>query len=205
MTGDSDRRSLLYDSVTSGDARALDSLIVDYLPRLRAFVRARMDVALRRRESCSDLVQSVCRDLLAREDKFEFEGEAQFREAVRLSPEGTEPHYRGLYNLGVGLGTRGRFDEAQTFVERALAQQPEFFDALRYLGYLAQQRGRLALAIEHYENALELEPAEPLTIFYLGTAQLAAGDVASARRQLSALQAAGHPAARELRGMLDGR
>lgn len=69
----------LYGRVRAGDAAALETLLVGYLPRLRAFVRARMDAQLRERESCSDLVQSVCRELIAARDRFEFRGEAEFR------------------------------------------------------------------------------------------------------------------------------
>jgi RNA polymerase sigma factor (sigma-70 family) len=51
----------------------------EYLPRLRAFVRARLDPELRRRESDSDVVQSVCRELLEHQQGFEYRGESQFR------------------------------------------------------------------------------------------------------------------------------
>ena len=54
-------------------------LLQEYLPRLRAFVRARLDPDLRRRESDSDVVQSVCRELLEHRAGFEFRGESQFR------------------------------------------------------------------------------------------------------------------------------
>jgi RNA polymerase sigma-70 factor (subfamily 1) len=78
MSGD-DLFAELYARADGGDARALDELLVAYLPRLRAFVRARMDEQLRQRESASDLVQSVCRELVAARPRFEFRGEAQFR------------------------------------------------------------------------------------------------------------------------------
>ncbi len=70
---------VLWKRATVGDAKALDELLVDYLPHLRAFVRSRVDGALRQRESCSDVVQSVCRELVSRRESFEFRGEAQFR------------------------------------------------------------------------------------------------------------------------------
>lgn len=56
----------------------IEALLQQHLPRLRAFVRLRTNEAIRARESCSDLVQSVCRELLE-ENRFEFRGEAQFR------------------------------------------------------------------------------------------------------------------------------
>lgn len=79
MRREPERPASLYDAVRNGHVRAVDSLIVEYLPRLRAFVRSRSDPALRQRESCSDLVQSVCCELLERSDGFEFRGETQFR------------------------------------------------------------------------------------------------------------------------------
>lgn len=69
----------LFARARAGETAALDELLVAYLPRLRAFVRARMDQQLRQRESCSDLVQSVCRDLMAARDQYVFRGEAEFR------------------------------------------------------------------------------------------------------------------------------
>jgi RNA polymerase sigma factor (sigma-70 family) len=57
----------------------LDRLLEEHLPRLRAFVRLRTNQAIRARESCSDLVQSVCREVLQEQARFEFQGEAAFR------------------------------------------------------------------------------------------------------------------------------
>jgi RNA polymerase sigma-70 factor (subfamily 1) len=65
-------------SQRGGDA-ALDRLLADELPRLRAFVRAHLSPQLRLRESGSDVVQSVCRALLAGRGEFDFRGDAQFR------------------------------------------------------------------------------------------------------------------------------
>ena len=69
----------LVAGATRGDRASLERLLERYLPRLRAFVRARSDQLLRARESHSDLVQSVCRELLAHVSGFEFRGEDQFR------------------------------------------------------------------------------------------------------------------------------
>lgn len=57
----------------------LDLLIAEHLPRLRAFVRAHLAPELRRRESASDVVQSVCRTLLRDRERFDFRSEAEFR------------------------------------------------------------------------------------------------------------------------------
>lgn len=61
------------------DARQALLWMQEYLPRLRAFVRSRLPADLRRRESDSDVVQSVCRELIAHGDAFVDRGETGFR------------------------------------------------------------------------------------------------------------------------------
>jgi len=58
---------------------ALDQLIGEHLGDLRAFVRLKVDPGLRIRESHSDLVQSVCREVLENLPGFEFRGAGSFR------------------------------------------------------------------------------------------------------------------------------
>ncbi len=60
-------------------AAPMEQLLEEHLPRLRAFIRLRANQAIRARESCSDLVQSVCREVLQEREKFVFQGEAAFR------------------------------------------------------------------------------------------------------------------------------
>jgi len=64
---------------SSADAASVETLLMRYLPRLRAFVRLRVDAALRQRESASDLVQSVCREVLQHAGTFTYDGEERFR------------------------------------------------------------------------------------------------------------------------------
>ena len=64
---------------TAGDGPSVEQLLMRYLPRLRAFIRLRVDALLRQRESCSDLVQSVCRDVLEHAGTFTYQGEECFR------------------------------------------------------------------------------------------------------------------------------
>jgi RNA polymerase sigma-70 factor (ECF subfamily) len=65
----------------SGDARAVHGLIERFMPDLERFVDRHAGLALRQRESPSDLVQSACREVL--EDlaggRFEYRGETEFR------------------------------------------------------------------------------------------------------------------------------
>lgn len=71
--------SVLLVSGANGDGKSLETLLVRHLPDLRAFVRLRIDPVLRAYESGSDLVQSVCMEILAHPERFEFRGEAEFR------------------------------------------------------------------------------------------------------------------------------
>jgi RNA polymerase sigma-70 factor (subfamily 1) len=63
----------------AGDDPSLDALLIRYLPRLRAFVRVRTNPLVRQLESCSDLVQSVCREVLQGASRFQYQGEGPFR------------------------------------------------------------------------------------------------------------------------------
>jgi RNA polymerase sigma-70 factor (ECF subfamily) len=62
----SDRPQLegLVTAAARGDESAMHLLLQEYLPRIRAYVRLRTGGALLDHESRSDLVQSICRDLL---------------------------------------------------------------------------------------------------------------------------------------------
>ncbi|MEC7583624.1 MAG: sigma-70 family RNA polymerase sigma factor [Planctomycetota bacterium] len=63
-----------------GEAPAIDELLQAYLPQVRAFVRMRMGNDLRKREESIDVVQSMCRRVLAHDGKdLRFASEAEFR------------------------------------------------------------------------------------------------------------------------------
>jgi RNA polymerase sigma-70 factor, ECF subfamily len=63
----------------AGDHTALESLLSRHLGTLHGYLRLRCGPALREHESCSDLVQSVCREALSDMDAFEYQGEPAFR------------------------------------------------------------------------------------------------------------------------------
>lgn len=69
----------LVAAVHRGDATALDALLRRHLPDLRVFVRAKSGPQLRAQESCSDLVQTVCREALQSVERYEWRGEGSFR------------------------------------------------------------------------------------------------------------------------------
>lgn len=57
----------------------MHELVVRSLPELRAFVRLQLGQGLRARETSSDLVQSVCADVLADLAAFEYRGAPAFK------------------------------------------------------------------------------------------------------------------------------
>lgn len=74
-----DASQTLLARAREGDQRALGELLVRNLPQLEAYLRLQAGPAVRSKESLSDLVQSVCVDVLRDLTRFEFRGEAQFR------------------------------------------------------------------------------------------------------------------------------
>ena len=64
MDPDEETTRRLVLAAQDGDAGAREELLLKHMDRLRAFVRLRSDQRLRLRESESDLVQSVCGEIL---------------------------------------------------------------------------------------------------------------------------------------------
>lgn len=75
MTDDTEHLARM---AAAGDEQALAQLLQRHLPAVRAFVRSHMAPQLRARESASDVVQSVCRELLTHQDRFQHPGENGF-------------------------------------------------------------------------------------------------------------------------------
>ena len=57
----------------------VDRLLAENLPRLRGFVRLRAGAMVRAMEGDSDIVQSVCREVLEHRERFRHGGEEGFR------------------------------------------------------------------------------------------------------------------------------
>lgn len=69
-----------FAAARAGDQGAVERLIECYQPRLHAYIRLRLGDRVRAREATTDVVQSVCRELLAAAPAFEFRGEERFRD-----------------------------------------------------------------------------------------------------------------------------
>lgn len=63
----------------SAQSRELEALLERHLGDVEGYVRRNMGADLSRRESCEDLVQSICREALESRERFRYEGEAAFR------------------------------------------------------------------------------------------------------------------------------
>ena len=69
----------LVAAAKDGDGTAMDDLMLEHLPSLRAYVRAHLPEALRQRESESDIVQTACRAAILDMDQFSWRGNGSFR------------------------------------------------------------------------------------------------------------------------------
>lgn len=69
----------LAERAAAGDRGALDELVVRHVDGLRAFVRLRVGPELRAKESNSDLVQSVCREVIQEARRFQHPSESAFK------------------------------------------------------------------------------------------------------------------------------
>lgn len=68
-----------FERARAGDARSVESLVVQHLPSLMAFVRLQAGPLVRGKESLRDVVQSACLEALRDAAGFEYRGDAQFR------------------------------------------------------------------------------------------------------------------------------
>ena len=73
------RTEVLVAAAQRKEHGALDALVAGHLEDLRAFVRLKSELSLRVRESCSDLVQSVCREVVEDLRGFDDRGPGSFR------------------------------------------------------------------------------------------------------------------------------
>ena len=67
------------DGAHGGPSPALEAMVERHRPALEGYLRFRVGKALREHESCSDLTQSVCREILVDADELEFRDDRSFR------------------------------------------------------------------------------------------------------------------------------
>lgn len=91
-----DPRELL-DRLCEGDRDALEQLLAQHLPGLRGYVRLHCGAELRERESATDLVQSVCREILEKVDRFQHPDENGFKRWLYTTALRKIQHRRRYY------------------------------------------------------------------------------------------------------------
>lgn len=141
--GDPRSSAELLQAASRGETPALDALIAQVLPQVRAFVRMRVGPEIRAREADSDIVQSVCREVVEDWSKLEYRGEEAFRawlftaalnkirekgrfwrrerRAAAQEAEATESQYAVLASPSQAAMHR----EAEERLERAMDQLPD--------------------------------------------------------------------------------
>lgn len=170
-----ERLEALTVAAAQGDRAALESLLEHYLPDLRAFVRLRAGAGLRARESASDLVQSVCRQVLEQASEFQHPNEGAFRRwlfttATRKIVNRAEYHAAERRDVGREVRITGGLDPAGD--ARMLTRYRGFATPTRALG-LKEEMQRVEAA---FDTLGEEERELVLEVHLLGTprAELAA-------------------------------
>ena len=99
---------------------------------------------------------------------------------VQLVPD----DYQGLGQVGSCLGDLGRFDEAESYLRRALELAD---DAITHydLGFVLTRLGRTAEAVGEYERALELDPSHVKARTNLAVNLVILGQLGRAARELT--------------------
>ncbi|MSR47052.1 MAG: sigma-70 family RNA polymerase sigma factor [Planctomycetes bacterium] len=189
----------LLQRASQGDAASVASLLERYLPGLRAFLRLRAGKALRARESASDLAQSVCREILEHVDRYQYRGEAEFknwlfttalrklahrrahwntqkrgagrewREADRAGNDSAED---GLAAAYASFATPSRHAVAREELARVEAAFDQLTEAHREVILLARVVG-----LPHKEIAARMDRSEPATRTLLHRALLALSEL----------------------------
>jgi tetratricopeptide (TPR) repeat protein len=90
------------------------------------------------------------------------------------------------YTEGLAAARHGRYAEAATLYERALADDPDRVDAQVQLGIVRYKLGAIDGAIDTLSTVLERAPGETAARLYLGLAYLRKNDVRAAEAHLGA-------------------
>ena len=181
-----DDRSIeaLTEAAANGDRGALEALLQRHLPELRAYIQRRAGALVRAHESQSDLVQSVCREILQHSERFQHPGDGAFRRWLFTTALRKLSHRREFLNAerrDVGrleevqrLGsTDGALDgafvtdtppdheallrEEMERIERALsALTPEYREVIRLARVEGLSRAEVAARMQRSEGSVRM-------------------------------------------------
>src|SRR5262249_7031190 len=148
---------------------AIESLLGRHLPGLMRYVRKRAGPAILAKESSSDVVQSVCREVLEglRAERFEYRGEAEFKQwlygAAVLKLEGRRRHWRAQMRDALresAAGTSGLADPAASGTPSADAMRGEDVERLRTAVASLPESYRRIIDLAYVENLTHAQIAE---------------------------------------------
>ena len=88
--------------------------------------------------------------------------------------------------LGVGLIKQKRYDEAKTYLRRAILLDPGNVNGFYLLGKIAHEQGDAQVGIENFQEALEIEPAFEAAIIDLAALYRECGKADDAKQALLA-------------------
>jgi hypothetical protein len=83
--------------------------------------------------------------------------ETLFGRVLEFAPDSVQ----ALYGLGTQFIDTGRIDEGKKLVERAVALQPTYVEALGTLGNTCDGQGKYSDAIHYFTEALKIAPDDP--------------------------------------------
>jgi tetratricopeptide (TPR) repeat protein len=109
----------------------------------------------------------------------------EWKQELELSPK----HLPSLVSLAFEYLTRGDYQSARPFAERAMETAPDHFTSRAAMGRVLLESGDALGAIPHLEMAARLAPDSPQVRLALGTAYSRAGRPADAARERDAFAA----------------
>ncbi len=90
---------------------------------------------------------------------------AHFQQVLQIKPDDAKAYN----NLGVAVHAKGRIDEALANFQQALRIKPDYADARNNFDkVLAEKEKAVTKAIEKIQEAVELDPANPVLYFNMG-------------------------------------
>jgi RNA polymerase sigma-70 factor (ECF subfamily) len=155
----------LTEAAAQGDRGAVDQLLQLYLPELQAFVAKRAGRPLREQESSADIVQSVCREVLAHADRFRHPSELAFKQWLYTTALRKISSRLDFYRAQ--KRDRGRVQEfAPGSVDEAASQVLDFYQTFSSPSknlMLQEEVARIESAFEH----LSEEQREVITMAHV--------------------------------------
>lgn len=152
---------VLLEKARSGDGVALDRLLEANLPVLHDYLHLKCGALLRAHETPSDLVQSVCREVLMARDRFEYRGEPQFRAWVcRVAEHKIRDHLKCLKREKRDVGREVRLEQdseaadapvaacaAKGWSPSTIAMEGELAERFARAFELLDERSKLAILV----------------------------------------------------------